>query len=149
MLRALGFEGFACSEFKRDPRDGRYKIVDVNGRHNLSGLLAVRCGVNFPLLQYRHLLYGEVPRPAPFREGMYWTDVVRDAGYGLRYLLHERHAPWTQLRPYLGPGCDAIFDRSDLRPFLTRCGFLLRSAVRLGREGAEPAPPAAGSADAA
>jgi predicted ATP-grasp superfamily ATP-dependent carboligase len=144
MLRALGFEGFACSEFKRDPRDGRYKVVDVNGRHNLSGLLAVRCGVNFPLLQYRHLLYGEVPSPATFREGVYWTDVVRDAGYGLRYLLHERHAPWTQLRPYWGPGRDAIFDRSDLRPFLTRCAYLLRSAVGLGRGGKEPAPPAAG-----
>jgi predicted ATP-grasp superfamily ATP-dependent carboligase len=141
MLRALGFEGFACSEFKRDPKDGRYKIVDVNGRHNLSGLLAVRCGVNFPLLQYRHLLYGEVPRPATFREGVYWTDVVRDAGYGLRYLLHERLGPWTQLRPYLGPGCDAIFDRSDLGPFAARCGFLLRSALGIGRaEAATPAP---------
>jgi D-aspartate ligase len=149
MLRALGLEGFACSEFKRDPRDGRYKIVDVNGRHNLSGLLAVRCGVNFPLLQYRHLVLGEAPHPAIFREGIYWTDVVRDVGYGLRYLLHERQAPWTWLAPYLGPGCDAIFDRSDLRPFLVRCGFLLRSALRLPRgAGAAEAAEAAARAPA-
>lgn len=131
MLGAIGFEGFACSEFKRDQRDDRYKIVDVNGRHNLSGLLAVRCGVNFPLLQYQHLLYGEVPRPTRFREGLYWTDFVRDAGYGFRWFVHERLAPWTFLAPYVRPGCDAIFDRSDIDPFLLRCGKLLRSAFRL------------------
>jgi predicted ATP-grasp superfamily ATP-dependent carboligase len=130
ILRAVGLEGFACCEFKRDARDDRYKIVDVNGRHNLSGLLAVRCGVNFPLLQYRHLLYGELPRPVRFREGVYWTDFVRDAGYGLRWLLHERLAPWTFLEPYARPGCDAIFDRSDMGPFLSRCGNLLCSAFR-------------------
>jgi predicted ATP-grasp superfamily ATP-dependent carboligase len=147
MLRALGFEGFACSEFKRDPRDGRYKIVDVNGRHNLSGLLAVRCGINFPLVEYRHLLYGELPRPTPFPEGVYWTDLVRDAAYGLRYLLNERHAPWAQLAPYVGPGCDGILDRSDLRPFLVRCGSLLRSALGRGRGRGRAAADGAWAAD--
>jgi predicted ATP-grasp superfamily ATP-dependent carboligase len=137
MLRAIGLDGFACSEFKRDPRDGRYKIVDVNGRHNLSGLLAVRCGVNFPLLQYRHLVHGELPRPTPFRDGVYWTDVVRDLGYGLRFPLEDHQAPWTYLAPYFRPHCDAIFDRTDLGPFLTRCGTLLRAALHLPRHGAE------------
>jgi D-aspartate ligase len=145
VLRAIGLEdGFACCEFKRDPRDGRYRIVDVNGRHNLSGLLAVRCGLNFPLLEYRHLVSGVVPRPARFREGLYWTDVVRDAGYSLRFLLHERCAPWTWLAPYLGPGCDAIFDMRDLRPFLRRCTSLVAS-MRPGARGGEQAreaPPA-------
>jgi D-aspartate ligase len=146
VLRAIGLEdGFACSEFKRDPRDGRYRIVDVNGRHNLSGLLAVRCGLNFPLLQYRHLVNGEVPRAARFREGLYWTDVVRDAGYSLRWLLHERYAPWTWLAPYLGPGCDAIFELGDLRPFLHRCTSLVASVLPGARRGeaAAEAPRAA------
>jgi predicted ATP-grasp superfamily ATP-dependent carboligase len=129
MLRALALEGFACCEFKRDPRTGRYTILDVNGRHNLSGLLAVRCGINFPLLQYRHLVYDELPRAAPFREGVYWTDLVRDLGYGLRFLFRERLGPGAQLAPYLGVHCDAILDRTDLGPFLTRCGKLARSAL--------------------
>ncbi len=134
ILQAIGMrEGFACTELKRDPRDGLYKVVDVNGRHNLSGRLAVRCGINFPLLQYRHLVHGEVPRAAVFEEGVYWTDVVRDVGYGLRYLLHERLAPWTWLRPYLAPSCDAILDLSDPRPFATRVTSLVRSAGHRAR----------------
>jgi len=131
-LRALAFEGFACVEFKRDPRDGRYKLLDVNGRHNLSGLLAVRCGVNFPLLQYRHVSAGELPERTQFRTGVYWVDVVRDVAYGLRHVLEERPSPRAILAPYLGPGCDAIFDRRDLRPFLVRCAWLARAAVGRG-----------------
>ena len=143
-LGALGFEGFACTELKRDERDGRYKVLDVNGRHNLSGLLAVRCGINFPLLQYRHLMYGELPERRDFEPGVCWTDFFRDAGYGLRYLLEERLSPWEHLAPYLGRGCDAVFDRADLRPFVGRGRSLAASA--LGRfRGAvrplnEPAP---------
>lgn len=142
-LRALGFQGFACSEFKRDPRDGRYKILDVNGRPNLSGLLAVRCGINFPLLQYRHLLYGEAPRPRRFTEGLYWTDVLRDVGYGLRFLLTEHHAPWTHLAPYLAPGCDAIYDRDDMRPFYTRTRQLTGTWLRRARPARAAMPPSA------
>ncbi len=130
ILAALGIEGFACTELKRDPRDGRYKVLDVNGRHNLSGLLAVRCGINFPLIEYRHRMNGELPRALPFREGVYWTDVFRDVGYGLRYALEERCTLRAFLAPYLGPGCDAILDRRDLRPFLARARYLAGSAVR-------------------
>ena len=85
ILAAMEFYGFACTEFKLDRRDGVYKLMEVNGRHNLSGLLAVRCGVNFPLMQYRHLAEGVLPRGGPYRTGIYWTDVVRDVGYSLAY----------------------------------------------------------------
>jgi predicted ATP-grasp superfamily ATP-dependent carboligase len=149
MLRALGFEGFACTEFKRDARDGRYKVLDVNGRHNLSGLLAVRCGIDFPLLQYRHLMYGEPPQPRDFRTGVFWTDFFRDAGYGVRFLLEERASPWAYLAPYLGPRCDAVFDRSDLRPFLARLRWLASSARKRLRRNAADAKRRGGPALAA
>jgi predicted ATP-grasp superfamily ATP-dependent carboligase len=119
-LRALGFEGFACSEFKRDPRDGLFKIVDVNGRHDLSGMLALRCGINFPLIQYCHLMYGQLPDPVSFTPGVYWCDVYRDLAYSLRYAATERKAPWRYLAPYLRPHCDAVFSLDDPRPFLRR-----------------------------
>jgi predicted ATP-grasp superfamily ATP-dependent carboligase len=138
-LRALGFQGFACSEFKRDPRDGRYKIVDVNGRHNLSGLLAVRCGINFPLIHYRHLVCGELPEPIDFTPGVYWIDTFRDVGYSARYLLEEHLAPWSYLAPYLGKHCDAIIDLEDLRPAWERARYLAAFPLRaLGAWGSRP-----------
>ncbi len=124
MLRELGFSGYACTEFKRDPRDGVYKLMEVNGRHNLSTLLAVRCGINFPWLHYLHLSEGKAPQAKGFREEVYWIDLVRDLGYTMIYLTRERHSPIDYLRPYLRPHVFAIFDRSDLGPFMMRVSSL-------------------------
>ena len=133
ILAAIGFEGFACTEFKQDSRDGIYKLMEVNGRHNLSGLLAVRSGVNFPLLHYRHLAEGFVPGAIPYRAGLYWTDVFRDAGYSLAYLRRERNRPAAYLAPYARRHCDAILDRSDMGPFWARLGYLVRNSGTTAR----------------
>lgn len=139
ILAAMDFHGFACTEFKLDRRDGVYKLMEVNGRHNLSGLLAVRCGMNFPLMQYRHLAEGVMPAGGPYRSGIYWTDVFRDAGYSLAYLGKERHGLVDYVTPYARRHCDAIVDRRDMGPFWARLQFLLRNAgrtaqVSLGRQ---------------
>jgi D-aspartate ligase len=142
ILSALGFDGFACVEFKRDARDGGYTLMEVNGRHNLSGQLAVRCGINFPLLHYKHLAQGEVPAAAAdFATGIYWVDVFRDLGYSLGYVTTERYRPGQYLAPYIHPHCDAILDRRDLGPFWARSGYLLRHLSRTaGAAGASRSP---------
>jgi D-aspartate ligase len=131
ILAAMEFEGFACVEFKHDSRDGVYKLMEVNGRPNLSGMLAVRSGVNFPLLQYRHLVEGVRPVAAPVRPGMYWTDVMRDVGYSLINVAVEHYRPVDYVAPYARRHCDAIFDRDDMGPFWARLRYSGRHAVGL------------------
>ncbi len=119
MLQALGFSGYACTEFKRDPRDGKYKVLDVNGRHNLSTMLAVRCGINFPWLHYRHLGEGVEPHAMDFREGVYWIDLVRDIGFTAMYLTGNTAA--GQLHsPLCEPSCLCDLRSKDIRPFFRR-----------------------------
>ncbi|MCZ7545989.1 MAG: hypothetical protein M5R40_21805 [Anaerolineae bacterium] len=130
ILNAMGFYGYSCSEFKRDARDGVYKLMEVNGRHNLSSLLAVRCGVNFPWLQYQHLVHGETPSARAADTGVYWIDFTRDVGYSAMYWRKERYTLRQYLRPYLRPHVFAIWDRKDPRPFLRRCSHLVRVAFR-------------------
>jgi predicted ATP-grasp superfamily ATP-dependent carboligase len=135
-LEAIGFEGFACTEFKLDRRDQTWKLMEVNGRHNLSGILATRCGINFPLLQYRHLVAGELPRQTSFRAGVYWTDVFRDVVYSALYVRQERPSPVDWLRPYARRHCDAIVDGKDMGPFWARLGHLMShvgESARLAR----------------
>ena len=52
VMAALSYSGFSCTEFKRDARDGIYKLMEVNARHNFSGWLAVSSGLDFPYLSY-------------------------------------------------------------------------------------------------
>jgi predicted ATP-grasp superfamily ATP-dependent carboligase len=95
LFKAMEFDGYACTEFKRDPRDGVYKLMDINPRHNLSTLLAVRCGMNFPWLHYWHLVSGELPSAERFRQGVYWIDLSRDVIYSARYRRTECACPET------------------------------------------------------
>ncbi len=133
ILAAMRFNGFSCTEFKQDSRDGVYKLMEVNGRHNLSGLLAVRSGMNFPLIQYRHLTEGVLPRDCLFRSGIYWTDFFRDIGYSAAFARTERHSPADYVRPYARRQCDAVFDTHDIKPFWVRLKYLTGNAVDSGK----------------
>lgn len=135
LLQSLGYSGYACTEFKRDARDGRYKLMEINARHNLSTLLAVRCGLNFPWLEYRHRVAGELPAASDYRQGLYWIDITRDLGYSAGYCRQERYTAADYLRPYLHPHVFAIFDRKDLRPFVRRVTYLAQEgfAALFGR----------------
>lgn len=129
LLRAMGYQGFSNTEFKKDARDGVYKLMEVNGRHNLSSALAIRCGINFPWLQYRHLVEGELPSAGDFETGVYWTDLFRDVKTSVRYFGRERFPLADYVRPYVSPHVDAVLDRSDPKPFVERCRGLIGRAT--------------------
>lgn len=50
LLNVIGWTGVAMVEFKRDERDGRPKLMEINGRFWGSLQLAIDCGVDFPSL---------------------------------------------------------------------------------------------------
>jgi predicted ATP-grasp superfamily ATP-dependent carboligase len=119
-LKAVNFYGYSCTEFKRDPRDGIYKLMEVNGRHNLSTLLAVNCGINFPWLHYRHLVDGIIPEEIHFRENLYWIDVERDLAYIPRRIFRQKESPAQILEPYIHRHVSAVYDMRDIKPFVKR-----------------------------
>jgi predicted ATP-grasp superfamily ATP-dependent carboligase len=125
LLRALGYSGFSCTEFKWDARDGRYKLMEVNGRHNMSSRLAAQSGMDFPWIEYRHLAYGERPAPCDFEDGIYWIDLTRDLAHSAAHRRHERYSLASYLAPYLRPHVFAELDWSDPRPFLNRFAAVL------------------------
>ena len=130
ILQAMGFYGYSCTEFKRDPRDGVSKLMEVNGRHNLSGLLAVRCGINFPLIQYEHLVRGNLPARCDYQTGTYWVDILRDISCSRQYFTGERYSVKQYLEPYRRPHVFAIFDWRDPKPFAKRCVSLVKMALK-------------------
>lgn len=124
VLGAMKYEGYACTEFKKDERDGVYKLMEVNGRHNLSTLLAIRCGINFPWLQYQHLALNIQPCQCDFETGIYWVDIPRDVGYSVKSISREKYSLIEYIKPYIKPHIFAIFDIHDIKPFIKRCAYL-------------------------
>ncbi len=133
ILRAMGFQGYACTEFKRDPRDGVYKLMEVNGRHNRSALLALNCGINFPWFEYRHLTKGKIPAdpPAAFRKNIYWIDEFKDVGHLPGYSIKGCRHLKSFARPYLAHHVFAVFALNDLKPFLKRCLDTLKMLISI------------------
>jgi predicted ATP-grasp superfamily ATP-dependent carboligase len=70
LLEAIGYRGVGSAEFKRDERDGKLKLIELNPRYWQQNALAARCHVDFPLAQYQDLV-GIVPA----QEGEYETNV--------------------------------------------------------------------------
>jgi D-aspartate ligase len=130
ILAALNYHGYACTEFKKDSRDGIYKFMEVNGRHNRSLLLAVKCGVNFPLLEYNHLVYGYLPGANGVKKDVYWIDFTKDLIGNVRYRKRENLSLAQYMTPYFKPHLCAIFSLRDPMPFITRCIDILMMGIK-------------------
>ena len=126
LLAGMGYEGFANVEFKKDVRDGVYKLMEVNGRHNMSSRLSVRCGVNFPLIQYEHLVNGRLSTPDGFETGVHWIAFPADLSYGLRHRREERFGPREQLRPYRRAHVFDVWSLDDPAPAVRTITMRLR-----------------------
>jgi D-aspartate ligase len=133
LLEALGHVGFACTEFKFDARDGRYKLLEVNGRHNLSSMLSIRAGVNFPWISYNHLVTGEVPSPPRARSGLYWIDEWLEISQSRTRAGRDSSGVKDLARPWIREHVFAVFDTSDPAPFRTVARTIGRDAARVTR----------------
>ncbi len=71
-LRQAGYHGASQVEFKRDPRDGRLKFLEINNRLWKWHSLTAACGVNLPYLQYLDAI-GQAPTELPQQvNGVRW-----------------------------------------------------------------------------
>lgn len=129
ILKAMGYHGYSCTEFKKDPRDGVYKLMEINGRHNRSTLLAVRCGINFPWIEYAYFFDREITYNHHPEDGVYWIDELRDIIHSVKYFREERYSFKQYIQPYLKPHIFAILDLKDPKPFLKRIYDLIMKAL--------------------
>ena len=133
ILEALGLEGFACTEFKFDARDRTFKLLEVNGRHNLSSLLSIRCGMNFPWISYRHLTSGERPPPIRPRTGLYWIDETLDIPCTATRAGRDGRPLREILRPWARKHVFAVYDPHDRAPLIVGGLKRVRERIREGR----------------
>jgi D-aspartate ligase len=111
LLRALEFHGLSQVELKRDPRDGAFKLMEINPRLFQWHGLAAACGVDLPLIAYRDLT-GQRVEPVSANG--------RRKRWAITLLPGESPAP--QRPPYV----DAVFARDDPKPALVQVARLLR-----------------------
>ncbi len=115
LLEGFGYFGLSQVEFKRDPRDGKFKLMEINPRLWQWHGLAAACGVDLPRIAYADLV-GETPeKVSMIGEGKRWA---------ITLLPGER--PAFQRPPYV----DAVFARDDPKPAAVHLARIVRNALR-------------------
>ena len=111
LIHELELWGISQVELKRDPRDGRLKLIEVNPRLWEWHGLAAACGVDLPLIAYRDVI-GEHVEPMRMRaDGKRWA-----------ITFARRARPRPQRPPYV----DAVWARDDPRPALVHAARVVR-----------------------
>jgi predicted ATP-grasp superfamily ATP-dependent carboligase len=117
LLNALRITGLIEVEFKRDSRDGRFKLLDVNPRVWGWQTLCGRAGVDFPYLLWQLVHRRHVPE-LQGRPGVRWVRMSTDVPTAIREIAAGRLSPVRYLQSLTGPIEAAIFAKDDPLPGL-------------------------------
>jgi len=129
LLEAIAYSGVVEVEYKRDPRDGVPKLLDMNPRVWGWHSLGARAGVDFPDLLWRWICGEPVP-PARALPGVRWLRITTDTPTAVRELVGGRLPAGEYLRSLRGPRAAAIFAWDDPLPGLLEVPVLALTLAR-------------------
>src|SRR5690606_16075463 len=78
LIRSLGFHGIANTEFKRDQRDGTFKLIEINPRPGMWNWSAFSAGINLPALAYHEALGEKLGFIGGTRKELIWLRTWSD-----------------------------------------------------------------------
>jgi D-aspartate ligase len=136
----VGFRGLGSVEFKRDPRDGSFKITEPTvGRPNLQSEVATANGVNIAFRAYCDLAQANPERTWVPERNVRWVFIERDIKSSLHYLRRNELTLRELFRSYRGPRYYAEFSSRDPLPALIRLAqILLEGLSRRFRRSSSP-----------
>ncbi len=130
-LSAINYYGLVELEYKLDPRDGQYKLLDVNARTWGYHSIGLSAGVDFP-----HLLYldqvGRSVQSCHGRAGVAWIRLLTDLPTGIMGILAGRLDWRAYLRSLRSFQVEAVFSKEDPLPGLVELALLPYLSVRRG-----------------
>jgi len=130
LLKAIGYHGMAEPEFKRDPRDGEYKLLEVNARTTTQSALPARCGTNVEHIAYLDMTGQWGGTAASPHNGIVWMDELGDLLSCLTQLRDGRLTFREIVRSLKGRRVYARADGKDPTPFLVSVAALSIAAIR-------------------
>jgi D-aspartate ligase len=131
ICKQLALVGYVSIEFKCDPRDNAYKILEITpARINRQAGLADVCGMNIPYLWYSYLLGLNVKVEISDRPYCWASEVneARSAGF---YFKKKEWTVRSWLKSYRNVRRWEVFARDDILPFLALMLSVLMHRVRV------------------
>ena len=132
LLHSVKYRGLVGVEFKLDPRDGEYKLIEVNARWGLWDGLGAYCGVDLGHIAYLDAIGQKVEPVSTYHAGKKWFSLDRDLSAFLQY----RKEGSLNLKNWLATldfsMMHACFSRDDLGPSVKLVKDLLLKLLHSG-----------------
>lgn len=144
LARALNYRGNLGAEFKLDPRDGRFKLIEGNARFGLWAGFAGHCGVDLAYCAYRDAIGAPVSFRGPYPTGVRWLHPKWDLDAVIEMCRRRELGLADWLRSLTKVRSLAGFAWDDPVPFLHYCvdighGLARRTTHRAGRSAVKSA----------
>ncbi len=120
-VELLGYRGLFGIEFKKDPRDGIFKIIEVNARWGLWDGLARRCGIDLAYLAYAREIGLPYEVNPTYRTGVRWLSFRRDLDAYLGYRKEGLLTTWAWIKSLPRETEHAVFAWDDPCPAFFEC----------------------------
>jgi D-aspartate ligase len=130
-LKAINYYGLAEVEYKLDPRDGQYKLLDVNARTWGFHCLGGPAGVDFSYMLFADQV-GDAVQECRGRAGVGWLRMVTDLPTSMMGIFGGRLTWRSYLRSLSRTGTESVFSKEDIVPSLMEVALLPYLAVKRG-----------------
>jgi D-aspartate ligase len=130
-LRAIDYYGLVELEYKLDPRDSQFKLLDVNARTWGYHSLGIEAGVDFSYMLYAD----QVGLPVPgceSRPGVGWVRTTTDIPAVIMGILKGDTSLKEYLRSLRNCDAEAVFSLSDPAPGLAEVALIPYLAIKRG-----------------
>ena len=125
-LKGVKFHGLCGVEFKRDARDGKLKIMEVNQRVSRWYSLSERCNINLVHIAYLDLTARNKIKTYSQKEGYKWIFIWRDLFSSLYYIRKRKLSIRRWFYSLKGPKEYAIYTFDDPLPLFIFPLYLIR-----------------------
>jgi len=139
LIKALGFYGIANTEFKRDERDQKFKLIEINPRPGMWNYSAFMSGINLPHIAYLDLLGEPLEQQLTSEEEIVWIMLLEDFLYSIISFRRNGYPEYTMnipewFRSVQGKKVFAIESWNDPFPGIVHAAkFFASPFVRLNR----------------
>jgi D-aspartate ligase len=116
LLKSLNYTGVCEIEYLLDPRDNRYKLIEINARTWLWVGLANACGVDYARMMYNYLNGEKIQYPDSYQAGINWINFLTDTPFAFWAIIKRDLTFKEYFSSFRGRTKNAVFSRSDIMP---------------------------------
>jgi predicted ATP-grasp superfamily ATP-dependent carboligase len=116
-LKAINYYGIAEIEYMQDPRDGQYKLLEINPRLWGWHTISRKAGVNLPYHLFQDILGREIHFNG-YREGIKWVRWITDIPTVVKEIFKRKMSVKDYIHSLAGEKEYAVWSFSDPLPMI-------------------------------